>query len=152
MLDSLIYSTIVCMARISKLSSLSREIAGLFRLSDVDARRTEGVFSEVVTTAGAEIASQGSRATQLILVLEGEVEVTRDGVQIAILGPGSVLGEITTLGIEQLQTATATMLTPGRVAAAAIQDLPKLRECTGLYLHLQHLASKRIAAAQLAQA
>jgi CRP-like cAMP-binding protein len=140
------------MTRISKLSSLSREIAGLFRLSAGDARRTEGVFSEVVTKTGTEIVSQGSRSAQLILVLEGEVAVTRDGEQVAILGPGSVLGEITTLGIEQLQTATATMLSPGRLAAAPAQDLPKLRACTGLYLHLQHLASKRIAAAQLAQA
>lgn len=140
------------MTRFSKIPPLSREIASLFRLTEADARRSTGLFTEVVAPAGTELTTQGSRCSQLILVLEGEVEVTKDGELIAILGPGSVLGEITTLGIENMQTATATMRSAGRVAAAGALELPALRRCTGLYLHLQHLASKRIAAAQLARA
>ena len=143
--------TIMHVKLFSKLPALSIEIAALFKLSNTDARRAASIFTEVAVTSGTELAWEGTGFSQLVLILEGEVEVVRDGEVIALLGPGSVLGEITTLGITREQTASATMRTAGRVAAAGSSDVAKLRECTGLYLHLQHLASKRIAAANLAK-
>lgn len=134
------------MTRYSKLPALAREIAALFHLSKRDANRVMGIFTEVAVKPGTELAWEGSGTKQLILVLEGELEVTRDGEVVALLGPGSVLGEITALGITREQTASATMRTPGRVAAAGSTEMHKLRDCTGLYIHLQHLASKRLAA------
>jgi len=143
--------TVMYVTLFSKLPALSKEIAALFKLSNADARRAAGIFTEVSVSSGTELAWEGSRPSQLVLILEGEVEVVRDGEVIALLGPGSVLGEITTLGVTREQIASATMRTAGRVAAAGPSDVVKLRECTGLYLHLQHLASKRIAAANLAK-
>lgn len=133
------------MKRYSKLPAPAKEIASLFHLSKRDALRALGIFTEVPAAAGTELAWEGSGTKQLILVLEGEVEVSRDGNVVAVLGPGSVLGEITALGITREQTASAVMRTSGRVAAAGANEMHKLRDCTGLYLHLQHLASKRLA-------
>ena len=115
----------------------------LFRLNRRDARATQQIFTEITVQAGAELAQEGSHKQQLVIILDGEVEVTRDGEVVAMLRRGDVLGEITAIGAQTFQTATCTATRESRVAVAGHQDLARIRECTGLYLHLQHLTSKR---------
>jgi CRP-like cAMP-binding protein len=134
-------------SRFAKTTPFAREVASLFKLNLADARKADEIFTEVSVKAGTDLAWEGSDTKQLVLILDGEVEVTRDGELVAVLGPGSVLGEITALDIKRTQTASATMRTDGRIAAAGRTDLGKLRDCTGLYLHLQHLASRRLVGA-----
>ena len=55
-----------------------------------------------------------------------------------------MLGEITAVNIALEQTATAVTLTDARVLVAGRRDLWNLVSCTGLYLHLQSTASKRL--------
>jgi CRP-like cAMP-binding protein len=126
-----------------RLSLMSQEIADLFRLNRRDARATQQIFTEIIVDAGTELALEGSHQHQLVLILDGEVEVTRDGKAVATLGRGDVLGEITALGAQTFQTATCTATCKTRIAVAGHKDLARIRECTGLYLHLQHLTSKR---------
>jgi len=135
-------STVIAMIK-SRLSSMSQEIADLFRLNRRDARATQQIFTEITVQAGAELAQEGSHKQQLVIILDGEVEVTRDGEVVAVLRRGDVLGEITAIGAQTFQTATCTATRESRVAVAGHQDLARIRECTGLYLHLQHLTSKR---------
>lgn len=133
-----------------QLTSTGQEIAQIFHLGKADARVADRMFSEVRLAEGSELASEGSHTRQLVIILDGEVEVLRDGSRIAVLSRGDILGEITTLGISNEQTASAVALTDVRVAVAGAQDVAALTECTALYLALQSTASRRLVGADRA--
>ena len=126
-----------------KLSPFAMELIKLFHLKPGDARAAEAVFTNVTVPEGTKLSSEGSTTRQLVLVLQGEVEVSRDGEIINVLGPGSVIGEITALDVRHEQTATAVATTECRVAIASATDLPRIKDVTGLFLHMHHLASVR---------
>jgi CRP-like cAMP-binding protein len=67
--------------------------------------------------AGEELTHEGEEGREFIILLDGEVEVRRDGQVIATLGPGSHFGEIALMA-HGPRTATITAKTP--VAAEAI--------------------------------
>lgn len=121
-----------------------QELASLLHLSRRHARIADQIFTETCIPAGTTLSTQGSNIKQLVFILDGEIEVSRDGVSIATLTRGDVLGEITALDIAQVQTATAVTLTDSRVLVAGRRDLWNLMSCTGLHLHLQSTASKRL--------
>lgn len=121
-----------------------QEMASLLHLSKQHARIADQIFTEARIPAGTTLATQGSNIKQLVFILDGEIEVSRDGISIATLTRGDVLGEITALDIAQVQTATAVTLTESRVLVAGRRDLWNLVSCTGLHLHLQSTASKRL--------
>jgi CRP/FNR family cyclic AMP-dependent transcriptional regulator len=76
----------------------------------------QGAATEVHLPAGRILASQGERGQQFIVIVDGKAEVTRDGTEIAVLGPGSFFGEMSLLDGEP-RTATVTTLEPTRVLA-----------------------------------
>ena len=121
-----------------------QEMASLLHLSRHHARIADQIFTEAKIPAGTTLSIQGSNVKQLVFVLDGEIGVSRDGVLIATLSRGDVLGEITALDIAPEQTATAVTLTDARVLVAGRHDLGNLARCTGLHLHLQSTASKRL--------
>jgi hypothetical protein len=43
---------------------------------------------------GDMLASQGARVTEIIVLVEGSAEVERDGHRLAMMGPGTIIGEI----------------------------------------------------------
>ena len=73
--------------------------------------------SHVEVPAGEELTREGEEGREFIVVLDGEVEVRREGQLVATLGPGSYFGEIALL-VHSPRTATVTAKTP--VAAEAI--------------------------------
>jgi CRP-like cAMP-binding protein len=121
-----------------------QEMASLLHLSRRHARIADQIFTEAKIPAGTTLSTQGSSTKQLVFVLDGEIDISRDGVSIATLSRGDVLGEITALDIATEQTATAVTLTDARVLVAGRRDLWNLANCTGLHLHLQSTASKRL--------
>jgi CRP-like cAMP-binding protein len=126
-----------------KPSPFALDLMRLFHLSAREAAAAEKIFTTVEVPAGTELSWEGSSTRQLVLILDGEVEVTRNGEHVTTLGPGSVLGEITALGVRHEQTASATTTVPSRIAAAGTHDIASIRGVTGLYLHMQHLVSVR---------
>lgn len=128
------------------ISPFAAELRRLYHLSAKDARLAEKMFTNLDVPADTELAWEGRSTRQLVLVLDGEVEILRNGERIDVLGPGAVIGEISALGIRRYQTASARTTKPSRIAAAGTRDIAFLNGCTGLYLHMQHLASKRTAA------
>ncbi len=48
----------------------------------------------VVLRAGEVLFSPGDAAEELFAVIEGEIELTVDGVAVEVAGPGSVFGEV----------------------------------------------------------
>ncbi|GAA2568816.1 cyclic nucleotide-binding domain-containing protein [Pseudonocardia hydrocarbonoxydans] len=74
--------------------------------------------------AGAVLARQGDPGDVLFLLLDGVLAVEHDGVPLAELGPGAVLGERAVLEGGR-RTATLTAVTPVRVAQAASDVLDR---------------------------
>jgi CRP/FNR family cyclic AMP-dependent transcriptional regulator len=71
----------------------------------------ESAATEMELTAGKILTQQGEIGRHFVVIVEGEVEVTRDGTRIATLGPGSFFGEMSLLDGKP-RTATATTVAP----------------------------------------
>jgi CRP/FNR family transcriptional regulator, cyclic AMP receptor protein len=74
----------------------------------------EGAVTEMELAAGKILTKQGEIGRHFVVIVDGGVEVTRDGTQIAVLGPGSFFGEMSLLD-GQPRAATATTTGPTRV-------------------------------------
>ena len=79
--------------------------------------------------AGTTIIAEGQAADDIVLLLDGLVQVEADGAELARLGPGSVLGERASVE-EGRRTATVRAVTDCRVVTYLAADLPprELRE------------------------
>jgi len=73
--------------------------------------------------AGAAIMTEGEEAEEIVLVLDGLVEVEAGGTPLAKLGPGAVLGERASLE-QGRRTATVRALTDCRIVSYLAADLP----------------------------
>jgi CRP/FNR family transcriptional regulator, cyclic AMP receptor protein len=62
---------------------------------------------EITMSAGTLIVDQGQTGREAFIVVEGEVEVKRNGRRVASLGPGAIVGELSLLD-HGPRTATAT--------------------------------------------
>ncbi len=81
----------------------------------------EGATTEMQLTGGKILTQQGEIGRHFVVIVEGEVEVTRDGTQIAVLGPGSFFGEMSLLD-GRPRTATATTVGPTHVLMLTAAD------------------------------
>lgn len=76
---------------------------------------------ETAAAKGATLFREGDKGDDgddgdtLLIVLEGEVLISRRGVELARLGPNSALGEMSLLGTGEPRSATATALTDLRL-------------------------------------
>lgn len=82
----------------------------LFRsLPDAERQFLASHVDEHVYPEGARIAGQDEGGYELIMIVEGEAEVVRDGQVIAKLGPNDVVGEISVIdGKRRTADVTAT--------------------------------------------
>jgi CRP-like cAMP-binding protein len=106
-------------------SALERELSGSIMRG--------GVRPEIRRLPeGALLTEQGSRATDVFLLLDGVVVVEVDGLAMAELGPGVVVGERAVLE-GGTRTSTLRCVTPVRVAAVPAEqvDLEKLAVLAG---------------------
>lgn len=62
---------------------------------------------------GKMLCAQGDSAREFFVILEGEAEVTKDGLRLRSLGPGDFFGEVALLE-QSTRTATVTATTPVR--------------------------------------
>ena len=63
-------------------------------LTAVEKRAIESLGREVSFESGERIIEEGSPAKSFFAIMEGTVEVLKDGRRIAELGPGAILGEM----------------------------------------------------------
>jgi CRP-like cAMP-binding protein len=66
--------------------------------------------------AGMLFSKEGERGDELVVLLEGTVEVRRGDVVLASLGPGDHFGEMALLDDRALRSATVVAVTPVTVA------------------------------------
>lgn len=88
-----------------------RSIAAFQSLALPDLEFVASLLDEVDIEAGRELMHEGERSREFLFVVEGSVEVSRDGVTIGLVGPGEVLGEMGVLSGDR-RNATAVALTP----------------------------------------
>jgi CRP/FNR family transcriptional regulator, cyclic AMP receptor protein len=69
---------------------------------------------ELDVREGTVLTREGKPGREFFVLVEGAVDVTREGTKIAELGAGDWLGEIALL-TESPRTATATATTPARI-------------------------------------
>ena len=82
---------------------------------------------EVDVEPGTSIVTQGSLGHEFYLLVSGKVSVTRDGAEVAQLGPGQYFGELSLLdGAQRNATVTAVepsvLLVLGQREFAAVLD------------------------------
>jgi CRP-like cAMP-binding protein len=84
-----------------------REVPLFSACSNKELDKVAKASDEIRMTAGTLIVDQGQTGREAFIVVEGEVEVKRNGRRVASLGPGAIVGELSLLD-HGPRTATAT--------------------------------------------
>lgn len=109
------------------------------------------VAQEASVAKGATLFREEDAGDALIVILEGEVAVTRKGVELARLSKHNVLGEMSLMGEGEVRSATATALTDVKVLnvpSKRVQKMLKADHVAALKVvaNLAQVMSKRLAA------
>ena len=97
-------------------------------LDQHDLMRLAAITREISVTAGDVLFAQGDVPYDVLVIEEGEVQVTRDdGERLATLGPGQVVGEMG-LVEQQRRMATVTARTDVRAVVISAADLNVLAQ------------------------
>lgn len=105
-------------------------------LSVAEAAVLEARMTPIAFPAGATVMRQGEAGEAFMLIIEGEAAVSRDGAEVGLLGPGSIVGELAVLrGAPRTATVVATSALVGlrgdADAFAALAEAPGVRERFG---------------------
>jgi CRP-like cAMP-binding protein len=102
-----------------------------------------GEFFEVALVleepAGAVLFREGDEGDALLVLLEGEVAVSKQGVELARVGRHAVLGEMSLLAEKEQRSATVTVTEPVTLLKLPSRRLKKL-------LHGDHLPTLKVVA------
>ncbi|GAA1911042.1 cyclic nucleotide-binding domain-containing protein [Nocardioides hwasunensis] len=94
-------------------------------LSPADAERVLASGRALTLPQGWSPIAESTPADKAYLITEGEVSVRKGGVEVATLGPGSVVGEAAIVN-RTLRSATVVALTPLRVVHFTSERLTEL--------------------------
>ena len=78
--------------------------------------RIAALVDQVERPAGAVLVQEGAVGAEAFVIVDGQVAISRQGVRVATLGPGEVLGEMALLDPGP-RSCTATCQTPTRLLA-----------------------------------
>jgi CRP/FNR family transcriptional regulator, cyclic AMP receptor protein len=108
----------------TKVEALKR--APLFQgLSKKDLTDLARVTEDMELAQGAVLCKEGDTGQEFFVILDGDIEVTRNGKPVAVRGGGDFVGEIALLE-DTRRTATVTAKTPLRVFVLTRQDFRRL--------------------------
>lgn len=98
-------------------------------------------FKEV--SEGTEVIGEGEFSRALMAIEEGTAKVTREGEQIADLGPGDIFGEAGMLD-DSLRSATVTATSELRLISLGHFEVKRLRkDAPEVYAKIEKLVSER---------
>jgi len=97
---------------------------------------------------GMVFSKEGERGDELVVLLEGTVEVRRDGAVLARLGAGEHFGELALLDDDARRSATVVAITPVVVAYVSrhhfdtlVNENPAMRDAIARVLHEREVAA-----------
>jgi CRP/FNR family transcriptional regulator, cyclic AMP receptor protein len=129
-----------------KLSTIS-SLDVFSRLSRRELAEVSSALDIVERPAGAVLTSQGERGREFFFLVEGEVEVSRDGTPLARLHAGDVVGELSVL-TNGPRTATVTATTDVVLLVGERRQLhPLLSDLPALAAFVVQRAERRTLAA-----
>lgn len=101
----------------------------LFESLSDDARRELAVWlDEVKVSAGKHLVDEGEYAYDLLVIVEGEAEVTRGGEHVADLGAGDFFGEMGILSEEGRRLATVISKADMKLLTLKEYDVDRMRK------------------------
>lgn len=98
--------------------------------TDLDKRELDAVSSattDLNVSAGTTLIREGHTGRELIIVVDGTLEVTRDGAHIADIGPGGFAGELALIG-RTARNATVVTKTDSEIIHIDGRDFDRLME------------------------
>lgn len=107
--------------------ALIRSVPMFASCDDREIERIGMLAEEVDLPAGRVLFSQGDNASELFIVVSGQVRVERDGAVLAMRGPGEFFGEIALVS-EGTRTASATCETDCRLFVLVHRDFHSLMD------------------------
>jgi CRP-like cAMP-binding protein len=104
----------------------------------------DGLTTLTNVRLGSTLMRQGGYDGQFVIVLDGVANVTRDGVDIAEIGPGECVGEIGLL-FDRPRTATVVARTPIKgLVFNQVEFRTMMRECDRMHQQIERLATSRM--------
>ncbi len=101
-------------------------------LSPQELRAVGSVTTGINLPAGRTVLTEGAHANEMVIVVDGELEVVRNGDVIAEIGPGGFAGEMALL-TQSNRNATVVAKTDvhvlhldGRAFASLLQQVPQI--------------------------
>ena len=117
--------------------SLDAQLGAMPLFAGLTARQLEDVAGTVLdrrVKAGKAVIKEGNWGHEFVIVLDGEVEVVRNGAVVATLGPGDYVGELAVLD-DVRRNATVVAKTPVVIGAidtgqfrALLREIPELAD------------------------
>ena len=101
-----------------------RDICPFRLVVDEDAEQLRRETTVSHAAAGSTLFEEGDPANGVAAILEGSVEVVTQGLTLATLGPGAVLGELSVFIPSASRTATARASSPVRMITWRADDVP----------------------------
>jgi CRP-like cAMP-binding protein len=102
------------MAKLPDMLATFRSMPLFHDCTDDELRQIDSVADEVAVPTGRSLIRQGELGREFVIIIEGTVEVVRDGAVVATLGEGAHFGELALL-VDHPRNATVTATTDLRV-------------------------------------
>jgi len=111
--------------------------------SKKELRSIASIADEIDLRVGTVLTRQGGRGREFFVLLEGTVDVVRDGVRISTLGAGDFFGEMALIS-RKPRTATITATTPIRTLVVTETNFKRLlREDHGITVKVLEKVAER---------
>lgn len=95
-------------------------------ISESDLQRIAHLVARIQEPAGEMLTKEGEVGHELMIVLDGQVEVRHGDRVVTTLGPGDYLGEVAMLEPAHRRSATAVATTPVTIAFIGRHDFENL--------------------------
>jgi len=95
-------------------------------ISESDLQRIAHLVARIQEPAGEMLTKEGEVGHELMIVLDGQVEVRHGDRVVATLGPGDYLGEVAMLEHDHRRSATAVAMTAVTIAFIGRHDFENL--------------------------
>jgi CRP-like cAMP-binding protein len=117
------------------------------RCNRYELARIRSLLTAILLPAGAVLIERGASPREFAVIADGEVSVVdADGVEVAVLGPGTIVGELGLLR-DTAADSTVTALTPVVVYVGNRQEFMAMLETSPVIDHrVLHIAIDRLRA------